>query len=140
MKKIVAILALVVCTAISASAQLIPSGGSFSAGSNPYRTSKDTVTDAGTKTYTQKVSQRFQTVTLQMNYLKISGTPTSSYMTLYGCADTGNTYVPLYVDTLASASRGYSHTFTGNPYTAYKWVITGAGTWSGSFQSWLLVR
>lgn len=145
MKNIICAVAVALLTAVSFSANaqsLIPTGGSFitTGYSNPYPTTLDTVVNSGTKTYTQAISRRFETVTIQVNMLKISGTTSSVTVRFQASADGGNNYVTLATDTMADASGNYSRTFTGNPYTHWRVLVTGGGTQSSSYQAWLLVR
>lgn len=141
MKKIL-LLAAAALSFSAASAQLIPSGGSYAYGDNPYYTTLDTVNNSGTKSYAQPVSRRFETVTLELSHKVISGTTTGVTAKLYGGIIVNGVveYTLLYTDTMKATSDNYAHTFIGNPYTHYKWDIAGAGTHSSSFRASLLVR
>ena len=144
MKKILFAVAVALITAVSFSANaqsLLLGTGDFTAlGSNPFYTTLDTVTNTGTKTYTQAISRRYETVTFQVNMLKISGTTSSVTVKFQASADGGNNYVTLYTDTMADASGNFSHTWTGNPYTHWRVLVTGAGTQSSSYRAYVLVR
>lgn len=119
--------------------QIIPTGSFSARGANPYYTSLDTFTNTGADTFTQAVPNRWVSVSWQLNLIKISGTTTGNYATLYGSVD-GTNYVSLYVDSMGAASNSFIHTITGNPYTKYRWIITGAGTQSSSARAYLLIR
>lgn len=132
----IASLALLMISAGTASAQ----GGSFTGNAPVYKTSLDTVSNTGTKTYNLPVASQKNLITLWVDFRKISGTTTSSYIQWMVSADNGATYLTIATDTLAAASTQYKQHFTGNPYTHYRIVITGAGTQSSSFRAWAVIR
>lgn len=132
-------LCLAVATLISLAS--FAQGGSLGSYQAPlYRTSLDTVTNSGTKTYTMSVSRNATTVTWQLDMTKISGTTSGVITTFYVSADGGQTYKLYATDTMADASTVVQKTFAGNPYTHYKWIVTGASTQSSSYRVYALIR
>lgn len=98
----------------------------------------DTVTNAGTKSYTLVVQGRKTDVSFQVNCTKISGTVAGTVQVL-GTLD-GTNYAVVSSDTLVDASHVFSYSYTHNGYIKYKVTITGSGTQSSSYTVWALYR
>lgn len=144
MKKIL-LIAVFAVLGIAAQAQvtLISSGGSFTTGSNPYYTTRDTVDDDGTQEYYVRIPNRWQFVTFQVNMTKISGDPSAVTVAIYNAVDTaGALYdsTPIFTKTLPDASHTVVHEITGNPVSHYKVVVTGSGTQSSSYKAMVFIR
>lgn len=134
------LLAAIAVIGITFGAQAQTTSGDFSNGTAPkYWTSLDTVTNAGTKTYTQTVSNHRNTVSFQVNMTKITGTTSAVTVAFQGSVD-GTNYVTLHTDTMADASTIKSHVYTGNGYVSYKIVVTGSGTQSSSYRAYMVLR
>lgn len=148
MKKIllIAVLLGLTCFIPKAEAQvkLISAGGSFTTGSNPYKTSVDTVNNSGTKLYYVQIPNRWNNVVFQVNMKKITGDPSGVVVNIYNSIDTtgGGIYDsrPLFSDTMSNANTTIVREITGNPTTNYKMEIKGAGTHQSSFQGEVFIR
>lgn len=103
-------------------------------------TSLDTVTDAGSKTYSFKITDNRNSIVFQLNGKKISGTVAGT-IKLFGSIDGGNNFSQ--IDTTVTITNGdqcHSFLMRGNPYTHYRVTITGTGSQSSSWRTYLMVR
>lgn len=141
MKKIIGLIALTLCMAISGYAQ--SPNGSFTGSTVPYVTTSDVVTNTGADTFKYKAVGYMRSVTFQVNITKTSGT-LGGTVKVFGSADGGSNYVQLNSSyTVTDGNQNYSYVINsgqGNPYTNYWVVWTGTGTMAGSWQGYLLVR
>lgn len=108
----------------------------------------DTVTNAGVKSCSIKVTKPYKTVSIQVSIAKISGTVGGSVI-VYGSLDNVN-YVA--VDTFALVGNTNSYTPTdvaaqskifivsGSPYYWYKVTYTGTGTMSAQMKCFILPK
>lgn len=95
---------------------------------------RDTMTNADTATYTIVISGPKRTITWVFDQVRISGTATQSFK-IYGSNDGGTTYTTYAVDSIVSsnnASSVYYRTWTNNPFQKYKVIVLSAATQSVS--------
>ena len=145
-----------VCLALSAvtvmsnkvHAQCTPTGGTSvrTAVFPVYATGVRTVTNSGADTLAFGLPCSPNIVTIQNEYLNVSGT-TAGYDVLYGSLD-GVGYDTVAVIPVVASSTTVPRTRTvilngaggGNPYTSYRWIWTGNGTMVATRKSVMLVR
>lgn len=109
---------------------------------NPYASKLDTVSNTGADTLNAIIAGQRNSETFGVVATKISGDPSSTTVTLWGTPDAGTTWKQIVTHTLANqaGAQYFDDVVTGNPYTAYRYILTGVGTHSTSWKGTLLIR